>query len=1767
MAQTSTYSNNAYTVGWISALKDEQRVAMAMLDSDHGFPQYTPGEDNNSYYLGEINGHFVAMACLSGDDSGIGAAAAVAKDMSRTFTNIRLVLLAGIGGGVPTEKDIRLGDVVVSYPKKLDDGGYHGVVQYDHAKLLSGDDFHRKELSSGPNKKLISAVDMLETLHELGPRFAYPDPKTTPDRLYQKQFIHKPGVQVCDLKSCPPENLVQTRTQRESPHIPEIHAGIIASGSLVIKNSDHRDKINDRYKKTILCVEMEAAGLMQSYPALVIRGISDYADSHKNDEWRDRAIAVACGYGKLILETIAPETVKDLDPIADRHRKDVSAWISTLSFASRLNDAVRSRLSNTGNWFLNDKVFQRWKDGSARSLFCHGIAGAGKTVMAGAIIQYLQSLNGTDKKKPAVVYVFCHHKEHVTARELVAALLKQLAEKMSGHENELEDLYKVHSEQHTLPTSVDMIAVMKVMANKFSKIFVVIDALDEMGEGDRAKLEFLQSVKLIGGFANVLVTSRRFPLLESAFGGDDSLEIRAQDDDVQRFIMTEIKKAPYLQKFISEDPELQNLILERTLHKSDGMSRRFLVASLIMLSLVDTSSRRDLKEALDELPSEIGDMYELSMDRVKVQSLNNFELACQVLCWVTYALRPIQTEELCHALAVRQGDTSLDFEGLREISHLVSICKGLVIVEEESMIVRLVHETAEKYFREEGVQYVKAANMLIASTCLRYLCFEVFDSERYKDVREMEACLKDYALLPYAAKNWGHHARHLKEDGEISELAITALKKRGGIADAMKLLSPSTGKGDSLDYCSGSPLHQAAQFGLEKVLRLLMDPNDLDVNGRDGHGRTPLWLAASRGYGSVIRLLFEHDADPNLGDRSWLTPLGLAARNGDRNAVQILLDNHAHATVQDDSGRSIVLHAMDTRWEHNRSVFEDSIPFIADEKSKTNIDGSSEISSLEDSVRAKIAVMLIHKGADINVPDIDKITPLFLASRWGYKATAQLLLDHKAIVDFKDERGSTPLWQACRGGHEPLVALLLDYGAYIDIRDHSGRSALWISSHMGQVEVVKTLIKRGANIEACDYRSRTPLSQAVANNHFDVVVALLSAGARTDFVDHRGHTILWQAARNSFSRIVNLLLEQGANKYVAEIGLLIFYILSHVDVKVTRTLGQIVMESVNQNIFHQKSDVYWDDATDRDPPSQGELCEDCASIMLHQAGSYRTHQICGISNSCPSCTFIARNFDELGFIKSLPLQLSQITFLRTPSLVLSDEQKCVVLQGLDGTTNPWQLKSPQACTESTVRSYAAAAARRWLDICINQHPRSHNPRCSPPVDSVLPKRVLDLGQTDSPTITLKETHSSERGHYICLSYCWGPSPFISTTIENLEQYKKGISISNLPKAFRDAIEITRGLKVQYLWIDALCIIQQHGEGGKAGAAHADWNEEISKMSDIYYNSYLTLAPLWANSVEDGLLSDQPQGEPLGGLVAMHKMKHFPRKATPEDALPDFPLLTRGWVYQERMLSPRTLYFGRQELLWECLYGRTCECGYATYRLQEVDKGEFHDHIKETPSRNLDTKLDLLWREMIIQYSHLRLTYSSDKLPALSGLAEAIRRKTGQHYLAGLWRDTLLLDMCWFSTSNEPQDRQWRAPSWSWASVNGSIEYEQYLYCWPYLSSNNFRTWARVLGADCSLKDTSPTGQITDGFIRLECSVITSICSDGELHVNGRKLTWKPDGTHAIEEQQEVFIIPLLTLVTGSNNEHKGFHALVVQRSDTNKEQMLSEYISEDKHAN
>ncbi|KAI3009645.1 hypothetical protein CBS147346_1983 [Aspergillus niger] len=281
---SSTHPNTSYTLAWICALPEEYEVAIAILDEIHGIPQHQPLEDKNAYLLGRIGQHHVVMVCLPAGRMGTAAAASVAENLCRTFQSVRYGLLVGIGGGVPgvvSGKDIRLGDVGVSVP-----GGRNGgVVQYD----LEDGEVYQGQLNSPP-EKLLSYVTLLNILMR-SPRIS--------GNCFREQ------LELLGQEYEYPAHLEDRNKRKDT--LPAVHLGMIASGNTVVGDGVTRDMINHRYGNSILCFEMEAAGIMNALPCLVVRGISDYADSRKNDEWRPRAIAAACSYAKALILHIPRE--------------------------------------------------------------------------------------------------------------------------------------------------------------------------------------------------------------------------------------------------------------------------------------------------------------------------------------------------------------------------------------------------------------------------------------------------------------------------------------------------------------------------------------------------------------------------------------------------------------------------------------------------------------------------------------------------------------------------------------------------------------------------------------------------------------------------------------------------------------------------------------------------------------------------------------------------------------------------------------------------------------------------------------------------------------------------------------------------------------------------------------------------------------------------------------------------------------------------------------------------------------------------------------------------------------------------------------------------------------------------------------------------------------------------------------------------------------------------------------------------------------------
>ncbi|KAL2862415.1 nucleoside phosphorylase domain-containing protein [Aspergillus lucknowensis] len=304
------------TVIWLCIVQPEIDAAVAILDEEYEI--HSP-KDQESYRLGRIGDHQVAITYPPSGTYGTNAAADIASRIPDRFPNARFGLLVGIAGGCPNprdqDKDIRLGDVVVSRPRKE----HGGVLQIDMGQRTEKDGFKIQSHLDKPPRLLRNAIAHLQNEHGRGtPRrmdkfideigkhripqkFIFPG--SANDRLFQSNYRHEPKHPNCNR--CDPSR-IEKRDDRKSKY-PRVHYGTIASGNMVMKDAQERDRLRD--DKDVLCFEMEAAGVMDSFPFLVIRGICDYSDSHKNKNWQHYAAFAAAAYAKDLLACVPPAPV------------------------------------------------------------------------------------------------------------------------------------------------------------------------------------------------------------------------------------------------------------------------------------------------------------------------------------------------------------------------------------------------------------------------------------------------------------------------------------------------------------------------------------------------------------------------------------------------------------------------------------------------------------------------------------------------------------------------------------------------------------------------------------------------------------------------------------------------------------------------------------------------------------------------------------------------------------------------------------------------------------------------------------------------------------------------------------------------------------------------------------------------------------------------------------------------------------------------------------------------------------------------------------------------------------------------------------------------------------------------------------------------------------------------------------------------------------------------------------------------------------------
>ena len=562
--------------------------------------------------------------------------------------------------------------------------------------------------------------------------------------------------------------------------------------------------------------------------------------------------------------------------------------------------------------------------------------------------------------------------------------------------------------------------------------------------------------------------------------------------------------------------------------KANIFESRFLLASLHIKAILRGTTIARRRKALVSIKdgAELGDAYGATLERIKAQDEEKTKLAMATLTWVCHSERPLQVDELCHALAVDIGATDFDPENIPSIGTLLHCCQGLITVDKEASIVRLIHYTVQEYLCSYPDLFNKPHSIL-AETCLTYL-----NSQQVKNLASDSP--PDYQSAPfliYSSRYWGTHAERELSD-HARTLALELLGQYGDHVAAISLLEqvmdPSYAGYIGTDSLF-SGLHCASFFGIVELVTAIINTEDCEINQQDCTGSTPLEWAARGGHVGAARLLLGRESiDPGRANKNNRTPLGWAAFEGHEGVVKLLLGREdVDPNRPDMYGRTPLWCAAYDGYE---GVVKLLLARDVDINRSDRYDRTPLKCAASNGHDGVVTLLLGREDVDPNRSDVDGETPLWCAAAEGYEGVVKLLLGREdADPNRSDKYDRTPLLCAARNGHDGVVTLLLGR-ADVDPNhsDVDGETPLWCAAAEGYEGVVKLLLRReDVDPNRSDKYDQTPLGCAAAEG-YDAVVKLLLAREDVDpnRPDEDHQTPLLCAAINGYDRVVKLLLGQ-----------------------------------------------------------------------------------------------------------------------------------------------------------------------------------------------------------------------------------------------------------------------------------------------------------------------------------------------------------------------------------------------------------------------------------------------------------------------------------------------------------------------------------------------------------------------------------------------------------------------------------------------------------------
>ncbi|KAJ6458689.1 ankyrin repeat-containing domain protein [Mycena vulgaris] len=774
-------------------------------------------------------------------------------------------------------------------------------------------------------------------------------------------------------------------------------------------------------------------------------------------------------------------------------RTKIIDWLSPINFFERQDDIFRAREPGTGDWLLEDSHFKQWEASSGEILWCRGMPGAGKTVLSSVVVNYLES--GSRSGNTAVACIYLNHKETQiqTPSNLLAGLWRQLVfGKPMPAESMVQKLHQRHSEKRTRPSLAEIHDVLCLVVGEWSKVYIVVDALDEYPEDQRRIL--LKHLTALDSTVSLMLTSRPHIDLDAVLHlGFGELEIRGSDADIRKYVDQRIQNSERLSLHARTWPGLQEEIISKIVRTVDGM---FLLAKLHIESLTMQLNIKLVQGALEKLPRDLDAAYKDTMERINQQNAGEKELALATLTWVANAKRVLTVAELQEALAIEPGSTRLDPDNRPEISIVLAVCAGLVIVDDRSSVVRLVHFTTQLYL--DGL--FPDAHTYITRLLLTYLAFH-----------EVKA-----SAMPTLSRQHGKGLRRFTTYRHGSRHKL-------------------------LEYCGHCLLHAAGQpevplrdmiikfleraFEWHSVWRGLRVPVPWSFYAWPSHA-SPLWVAASANLLGIAKYLLDTGAGPGTQYAEGVSALGVASYHGHADMVRLLIEKGASVNW----GRNPLAMAS----EHGHTQI---VRFLLDKGAEVNIADEYPGSALQAACRrGKLETirLLLAEGANINASDSDTGSALYVACAAGELETTRFLFDQGADIHAAGGYYGSTLQAACAAGTLEIVCFLLNEGAAINTAGGYHGSALQAATEKGHTEIVQLLLRKGADVNAVGGHHGNALQAGSARGRIDIVRLLLEKGADVNAAGGYYGNALQAADRNGSTDIVQLLLESGAQEQNVE---------------------------------------------------------------------------------------------------------------------------------------------------------------------------------------------------------------------------------------------------------------------------------------------------------------------------------------------------------------------------------------------------------------------------------------------------------------------------------------------------------------------------------------------------------------------------------------------------------------------------------------------------------